>query len=189
MKTPVNTYKHLAIIFSVTAVILLIPLIAMQFSNEVTWDIFDFIVAGFLLIGTGLTFEFISQKSISIVYKIAVGLAAGTTLFLIWANLAVGIIGSEDNPVNLMYFIIPLIGLAGAFVSRFKPKGMSLTLFAMAIIQILIPVIAIIIFKPDTNSSEAVSGIAAVLGINIFFAILFSTSAILFKRADYGDSK
>mgnify|MGYP000483516586 CR=1 FL=1 len=51
--------KRLSIIFIVTMSILLIPLIAMQFTNEVNWSLFDFLIAGALLIGTGLACNFV----------------------------------------------------------------------------------------------------------------------------------
>ena len=54
--------KRIKIIITVVAIILLIPLIAMQFTNEVDWTPIDFVVAGVLLLGTGLIFDLVIRK-------------------------------------------------------------------------------------------------------------------------------
>ena len=76
----------------------MVPLIAMQFTDEVVWTLGDFVVAAVLLMGTGVSYEFLARKAGSVAYRSAVGLALAAALFLVWMNLAVGIIGSEDNP-------------------------------------------------------------------------------------------
>lgn len=86
--------NRLIIILITSLVILFIPLIAMQFTNEVNWTIFDFVIAGILLIGTGLVCEFTLRKIKKTKYRIAIILAILVILFLIWAELAVGIFGS-----------------------------------------------------------------------------------------------
>jgi len=76
------------------AVLLCIPLIAMQFTNEVVWTLSDFIIAGILLVGTGVVIELIARNVKS--KKVRIGLVLGTllVLFLVWAEMAVGIFGS-----------------------------------------------------------------------------------------------
>ena len=83
--------KTHTLIISVVALLLLTPLIAMQFTNEVNWDILDFIVAGILLLSTGLACNFIIQKVKNTKFSIAICIAIVAILFLIWAELAVGI--------------------------------------------------------------------------------------------------
>lgn len=74
--------------------LLLIPLIAMQFSEEVNWGLFDFIIAGALLSGTGLLIEYIS-RSVSGMRRKKIFIAGIILVFaLIWAEMAVGIFGS-----------------------------------------------------------------------------------------------
>lgn len=74
-----------------TMLLLLIPLLAMQFTNEVEWNLIDFTVAGTLLFGTGLAYELITRKVRSTKYRAAVGAVLVTALILIWVELAVGI--------------------------------------------------------------------------------------------------
>lgn len=76
------------------AFILLIPFIAMQFTDEVNWTPSDFIVAGILLLGTGLILDLVMRKIKNIRYRIAISIALLIILFLIWAELAVGIFGT-----------------------------------------------------------------------------------------------
>ena len=85
--------RLIAIVLSV-ALILLIPLVAMQFTNEVSWTFFDFILAAVLLLGTGLTIELAIRTIKNKNYQIALIVAILFLLFLVWAELAVGIFGS-----------------------------------------------------------------------------------------------
>lgn len=86
--------KRLKLILIVIAVLLLIPLIAMQFTDEVNWNLIDFVIAGGLLLTTGLVLNFLMQKVKSPKYRVAIALALLIVLFLIWAELAVGIFGT-----------------------------------------------------------------------------------------------
>ena len=86
--------KRYLIIFLVTLSILLIPFIAMQLSNEVNWGLLDFIVAGVLLLGAGFIVDFVIRKVPKINYRITIIVTLLILLFLIWAELAVGIFGT-----------------------------------------------------------------------------------------------
>lgn len=89
-----NQNKRLITIMATAIGILLIPLIAMNLTAEVNWSLFDFIVMGILLLGAGLTLEFILRKIKMLRYRIFFGIALFVVLFLIWAELAVGIFGT-----------------------------------------------------------------------------------------------
>ena len=85
---------RLPFLLSTASLILLTPLIAMQFTTEVDWGLLDFILGGILLYGTAFGINALLNK-----YQdkrkqfIAVGLSL-LVLLLIWAELAVGIFGS-----------------------------------------------------------------------------------------------
>lgn len=83
--------KRLAIIVLSVAILLLIPLVAMQFTDEVNWTLLDFVVAAALLLGTGLLCELALRKINKPRYRIAICAAILALLLLIWAELAVGI--------------------------------------------------------------------------------------------------
>jgi hypothetical protein len=63
--------KRLLIIELISAMLLLVPLIAMQFLEEVSWTFSDFAIAGFLLFGTGLMCELAMRKINKTKYQIA----------------------------------------------------------------------------------------------------------------------
>lgn len=86
--------KKLLIIVFIVGVLLLIPLIAMQFSDEVVWTASDFVIAAILLLGTGLTIELILRKVKSRKNRILFSGIILAVLFVIWAELAVGIFGT-----------------------------------------------------------------------------------------------
>ncbi|NQV01192.1 MAG: hypothetical protein HQ542_00970 [Bacteroidia bacterium] len=86
--------KRLIIIVLTSVILLLIPLIAMQFTDEVNWTLFDFVVAGVLLLGTGIMCELVIRKINKTKYRIVACVALLVVLLLIWAELAVGIFGT-----------------------------------------------------------------------------------------------
>jgi hypothetical protein len=156
----------------------------MQFTDEVVWSPTDFIVAGTLLFGTILTYEGVARRMDSILYRAAVGIAVVTALLLVWINLAVGIIGSEDDPANLMYIGVLAVGLIGALIARFRPQGMARALIAMALAQMLI---AVIVLFASLGSEE--SEPLKIVALNGLFAALFVGSALLFWKAARGGAE
>jgi len=90
----VNKNKRLIAILLTVPLLLLIPLIGMQFSSEVNWSLFDFLVMGVLLLGVGLMFEFVLRKVPNKNNRIALIAIILIVFLLIWAELAVGIFGT-----------------------------------------------------------------------------------------------
>jgi hypothetical protein len=74
-----------------TALILLIPVIAMQFSEEWDWRAPDFIIIGTLLFSAGLVYELLIRKVASRKHRLAYTALLVATVMLLWAELAVGI--------------------------------------------------------------------------------------------------
>lgn len=85
---------RLKIILASAVILLLAPLVAMQFTHEVNWDIIDFAVMGILLFGTGFLCEFVMRKVKSVKNRIVLCAAVLLMFFLIWAELAVGVFGT-----------------------------------------------------------------------------------------------
>jgi hypothetical protein len=167
--------------WSVAGFILLLPLIAMQFTDDVVWDAADFAFAAALLGGTGLVFELAVRKRVNSAYRAAAGVALAAAFILIWANAAVGLIGSEDNDANLMYGGVLAVGIIGALLARFRPQGMTLALFATAIVQALVAAIALI-----AGLGSPSRGLEEILILNGYFVALWLTSALLFRKAARG---
>ena len=81
-------------ILIVVAILLSIPLIAMQFTDEVSWTILDFVVMGILLLSIGFICELTIRKVSKIKHRIAIYITILVVCLLIWAELAVGIFGT-----------------------------------------------------------------------------------------------
>ena len=86
--------KRLIGIVLVVMIMLLVPLVAMRFTDEVKWSVYDFVIAGVLLLGTGLLCEWVLRKVKRWEYRIALCAAILFALFIVWAELAVGLIGT-----------------------------------------------------------------------------------------------
>lgn len=115
----------------------------------------------------------------STAYRIAVACAVIGVLLLTWLNLAVGIIGSEDNPANLMYFGLLAIGAVGALVVRFRPPGMARVMLAVAMVQLLIAATALV----AGLGSEGANWPQVIIVLNGFFALVWLVSGLLFRKA------
>ena len=182
----------------VTGLLLLIPLTAELIFDEMAWSAFDFVFAGVLLFGAGLTYEVVASRAPNLTYQAAVGLALMTSLFLIVTNGAVGIIGSEDNPANIMYFGVLAVGFLGAIVARLQPDGMARALYAMAAAQASIAVIALVAGAIDPTFWAEAPGtpvpsrwyqVFQIVGANGMFITLFLASAFLFRNASSGPNR
>jgi hypothetical protein len=161
------------------AFLLLLPFVAMHFTNEVSWDETDFLVMGAMLFGACGAWELAARMTGNSAYRAAVGVAVVAAFLLIWNNLAVGIIGSEDNPANLMYFGVLAIGLIGAIFARFRPRGMVRALVAMVFAQTLVGAIALIAGLGNTGENWP----RVIVVLTGFFATLWLISAWLFWKA------
>ena len=86
--------KRLIGIVLTVAFLLFIPLIAMQFTDEVNWTLSDCVVAGVLLIGTGLICELVMRKVNKTNHRIILCTVILVALVIIWVELAVGLFGT-----------------------------------------------------------------------------------------------
>jgi hypothetical protein len=124
------------------AALVALPAVAMQFTREVNWTASDFVFAAVLLGGVGLAFEMAVRASGNIAYRAGAAIALGLSLLLLWANAAVGIAGSENNPVNLWFNLVPLVALIGTLAARLRARGMAAAMVVAALAQLLAGVIA-----------------------------------------------
>lgn len=161
------------------AFLLLLPLIAMQFTTEVDWDEADFIVMGIMLFGAAGAFDVATRMSGSLAYRFGAAAGIGTCFLLVWVNLAVGIIGSENNPQNLLYLGVLAVAVGGALAARFRPRGMTLTMAAAAGLQLAIGIFGL--FAGAHDFPEI--GTYQVLGATGFFVLLWLVAAALFGTA------
>jgi hypothetical protein len=161
--------------WSIPALLLLIPLVA-----GAPWTASDYVVMGglFGLVGFGL--EVAVRMSKDIVYRAAAGVAVITAFLLVWVNLAVGFLGNEDNPYNLIFFVLLGLTLIGAFLVEFKAVGLARLLAGTAAGQALIGAVALFAGLGETGNRgiyEAFMGTSMFVGLWLASAWLFSRAA------------
>ena len=111
-------------------------------------------------------------------FRLACGLAIGAALLLVWLSLGVGIIGSDGDPANRMYFGVLAVGIVGTLISRFRPQGMARALLATALAQAAVAAIAL-----AAGLGRPWSGPLELVLLNGFFVVLFAGSAWMAHKA------
>lgn len=150
-----------------------------QVSAEVNWTASDFVFAGVLLFGSLGVYEIAVRTTRNVVYRTGVGMALVGALLLTWINAAVGI---TDSVADLAYLGVPVVGLVGAFLARFRPKGMAQALVATAVAQALNTVIALAAgMVPEYNTTYEIVSLSGI------FVVLFVGSAWLFWKAAHSE--
>ena len=166
-----NGFRERLTRLSATAALMVIPVIVLRAAEGYEWDPGDAVFLTILLGVVAIAHEVMLRVSDRRAYGAAVGLAFFTGLAQIWVNLAVGIIGSEDNPANLIYAGVIAVALIGAILAGFRAKGMAVAMAATAIAQ----------------SSTFFVALAAGFGftgpITVFSTCLWLISAALFRRS------
>lgn len=151
--------------WGMAALLLFLPWVA-----NAPWTASDFLVAGVLFGSVGLAFELIVRRSRNLAYRLGAALAVVTAFLTVWVNGAVGMIGSENNPLNLMFGGVLLIALSGAIVARLDPAGMVRATIVTAMAQLAAGAIGL-----STDSRGAVFSMA--------FAGLWLLAAAFFWKA------
>lgn len=171
--------------WAVGATILLLPLVAMQFTDEVNWTVSDFVFAGILVIGTGIALELTVWKIGNAAYRAAAGIALAAAFILVWLSASVGIIGADGDPANLIYFGVLAVGISGAIIARFQPDGMARTLVMTALAQALAAAIALI---AGWGAGDPLWPLD-IVGLTVGFVALWLVSAWLFRKAARGEGR
>jgi hypothetical protein len=166
-----RTTRNLRIAGWTLAIALLaLPAVAMQFTTEVNWTASDFIFAGVVFAVVGGLFELAARASANIAYRAAVVVAVASAFLQLWITLAVGIIGSEDNPANWTYIAMVLIAISASAVAQGKAILMARAMLVVLGVQVLFSALHLI----DGHFT---------LVIDLFFASLWFLSSRLFARA------
>ncbi len=155
----------------------LLPLIAKQFTAEVDWSTADHVLWAIML-GTAAGFyELATRMSRNRAYRGGFALAVLTGFFIVMSNLAVGIVGNQSNPINLIFFGVLAIGFVFALLSRFEATGMARALTITAVLQ---GATALLALYQDGSR---------VFVILCVFTAMWLTSAQLFRNAAEAPSK
>ena len=86
--------KRISILTFAPLALLLIPLIAMNYSDEVHWTLIDFVIMGVLLLVAGMWTQRVVKRVKSFPRRATYIILVILLFLLVWAELAVGIFGS-----------------------------------------------------------------------------------------------
>lgn len=155
--------------------LLLAPFIAMQLlpGSGVNWTVGDFVFVAMLLGIIGLALELVVRAIDSWAYRGGATLALAAGSMLLVANGAVGYIGSEDNPYNLVFFGVLLIAVLGSAIARFRAGGMAWVMAAAGLAHAIAGGVG---FPQDLRTGP----------ITIVFVAMWLGSAWLFRHAARG---
>ena len=151
----------------------LLPLIAMQFTAEVNWTGSDFVFAALLLGFLGGAVEFAVYGARSVPARLGLAIAALAAFLTLWSNAAVGIIGAEDESLNIGFPLMVAGGLVAGLATRFRPRAMQAITAVLAVAQIVMGVVA----------TQAMPGHGVEWGVLGFFALLWGGASLAFRRA------
>lgn len=115
-KSTATVSKWKVAVWITAGALLLLPLVAMQFTRAVDWTGSDFTVAAVMLFGSLGLFELLTWRAIRGSRRVAIGAMLLGACLLTWVNAAVGIIGSEHDPINLIFFAAAAATVVGAIL-------------------------------------------------------------------------
>ena len=155
------------------ALLLLLPVVAMRLhADGVDWNARDFLVFGAMLATACGLYELATRTSGDIRYRAAAGIAVATGFLTVWANLAVGMIGSERNPFNLSFAGVLAVAIVGAALAKLRAAGMARAMLATAVAQALV-----------VAAAFAIGGDARGAMLSALFVAPWLLSSALFRRA------
>ena len=127
---------HLRVVFWSGAALLLLAPLAATLLDALPWDEADFIFVGVLLGMAGIAFEATMRMSSSWTYRFAAGFAVAAACLILVATGAVGMVGDEGDPYNLVFLGVIALGVGGAILARLRPEGMARAMGLAAAAQI-----------------------------------------------------
>lgn len=159
--------------------LLLLPLAAMQVTDEVDWTASDFVFAGLMFALVGGTLELAIWRSQSRPYRIAVGVAVAAGFLHLWLTGAVGIIGNESNPGNLLYLAVVAAAVFGSMAVLGRARAMAWVMGVTAFAELLVlPIAYAGIAEPANDVLQP-----EVFACAALFAGMWCVSAWLFGKA------
>lgn len=153
--------------------LLLLPAVAMRFTNEVDWSALDFVVMGGMLASVCVGIELAFRCSRRPTYRLASAIALLGGFLMLWITLAVGIIGGEAQAANLLFIAQVLLAGFAALVCRLRAAALAWICLVLAVLDLLI--------------ATAVPWLGGrplpPIVLCLFFAALWSSAAWLYRRA------
>ena len=154
--------------------LLALPAIAMQFTPDVDWTGSDFLFAAVLLGMLGAGMELAVRSARNTPQRVGIALAVLAGFLTLWSNAAVGIIGNESEPTNLLFVAMVVFAVTASLALRLRPAGMRWLMAALSAGQFVVGVVAGLWTMPGHDVEW---------GVLAFFAIIWGASSGAFHRA------
>ena len=110
----------------------------MRFTSEMVWDETDFVAAAVILFAAAGAFDLAARAAGGWAWRAGAAIAILAAFLIVWVNLAVGMIGDEDNRYNFLFLGAIAVALAGAALARFRPAGTAKAMIAAGAVQALV---------------------------------------------------
>lgn len=154
--------------------LLILPAIAMRYTSEVDWTASDFIFAAVLLSALGIGGEVALRVGRNAPHRLGIAIAALGGFLTVWINGAVGMLGSENEPTNLIFIGLVGVAIVASFLVWFRPGGMRWIMAVLSAGQFAVGIVAGLWTMP---------GHGVEWGVLAFFAIIWGASAACFHTA------
>ena len=164
--------------WAAAAGLFLLPVAFELASSDFGWSPGDFVFWAIILLVSCLLFDWAARKSPNFSYLAGSGAALAAGFGLIVVNGAVGLVGSEDEGHNLLFGLVLLTAIVGAFIARGRAEGLARAMFAAAIVHGAVSAILLI---RSGGTTEATLG-AEITGLSVFAGI-WLVSAWFFRQA------
>jgi hypothetical protein len=158
---------------------LMVPLVASRLVPGWNWKPAAFVVVYVVFFATGMLYALVARKMSAWSYKAGVAVALVAGFGLAWSNMVH--VADSENPANLAYYTVLVVGLVGACLARFKARGLAFTLFTMSATLALIA-----LMLPSGAPSYMARNMA--IGHGVLVA-LFTASGLMFRHASLAGAK
>lgn len=165
--------------WSAALVVLMIPAVMMQISDEWHWTPASFVLAGTVIGGLLLLYEYADRLNGSRAYRAGVAIVLLASFLTVWTTIV------RDDGNGIGFFLLIMAAAVSALAARFEAAGMARAMLGIAIMQALLGIA--IATAPVTTRVEG-EPMRAML-FNCFFAVLWLISAALFRTAAKGGAE
>lgn len=155
-----------------------VPIGVQMIHGPFGWSLSDFIFAAFILSAGCFLFDWAARSAPSLTYLAGAGAGLVAGFGLLVVNGAVGLVGAEDEPHNLLLGVVLLVAICGSVVAQVKPPIMAKAMMAAALTHIVISV-ALLVRAGGMSDGDARM---EVVGLSVF-AGMWLASAWLFRSA------
>ena len=155
--------------------LLILPAVAMRFTPEVSWTASDFIFAAIILAALGIGGEIALRVGRDAPHRSGIGIAALGGFLTVWINGAVGMLGSENEPTNLIFIAMVGVAIVASFLVWFRPSSMRWIMAVLSAGQFMVGIAAGLWTMP---------GHAVEWGVLGFFALIWGAAAACFHTAN-----